>query len=560
MTVAEGLKDVNWITWSPDESYFIFSKSEGEIKNKKGSLIYMDGLSNRYGYSRRVSSLFKYDIATGFYTRLTYTENSVSLSDISLDGKRILFTTSKPNPTKRPFRLGSCYLMNLENGKVDTLWKDLSNSGYPSFSPDGEKLLVSGGPDLFNGIGRNVGENQYANNYDGQLFIYDLRTKEVDPITIDFDPCINSAHWHKSNNKIYVYVGEKIYSRVYAYDFKKKEFELVPVDADYLSSLNIASDALVATVKGNGVNEPNKTYLLNLKKMESEVLDTREYDTYSGYRTGGDENWDFVKEDGTTISGYVVYPPNFDRTKKYPLIVYYYGGTTPVEKSFGGRYPFNVWAANGYVIYCPQPSGAIGFGQEFSARHQNDWGKTTADEIIEGTRKFIAEHDFIDENRIGCNGASYGGFMTMYLQTKTDIFTCAIAHAGISSISSYWGEGDYGAGYSANASAESYPWNNKDLYVERSPLFNADKIKTPMLLLHGTEDENVPMGESVQMYVGLKILGAPVEMVKIDGERHQILTYSKRIEWHNMMMAWFDLWLKGEGDNWKELFPNSEYK
>lgn len=103
--------------------------------------------------------------------------------------------------------------------------------------------------------------------------------------------------------------------------------------------------------------------------------------------------------------------------------------------------PFNLYTANGYVVYVLQPSGAIGYGQEFSARHQNNWGKITGDEIIASTKAFIKAHSFIDPARVGCMGASYGGFTTEYLTTQTDIFACAISHAGISSIAGYWGEG-----------------------------------------------------------------------------------------------------------------------
>lgn len=173
------------------------------------------------------------------------------------------------------------------------------------------------------------------------------------------------------------------------------------------------------------------------------------------------------------------YPPGFDKNKKYPCIVNYYGGTSPITRNFGGRYPLNLYTAQGYIVYVLQPSGATGFGQEFSALHVNDWGTIVADEIIYGVNKFLAAHPFVDTTRLGCIGASYGGFMTMYLLTRTNIFSAAVSHAGISSISSYWGEGYWGYSYSAIASASSFPWNRKDIYVRQSPLFNADKIATP---------------------------------------------------------------------------------
>ena len=202
-----------------------------------------------------------------------------------------------------------------------------------------------------------------------------------------------------------------------------------------------------------------------------------------------------------------------------------------------------------------QPSGATGFGQEFSARHVNAWGERTGDEIIEGSKKFCAEHNFVDSKKIGCIGASYGGFMSQYLQTKTDIFAAAISHAGISDITSYWGEGYWGYSYSALASANSYPWNARDMYTLQSPLFNADKINTPILFLHGTVDTNVPIGESIQMFTALKLLGKPTAFVQVVGQNHQIFDYKKRAEWNKTIYAWFAKWLKDQPEWWNAMYP-----
>ena len=252
-------------------------------------------------------------------------------------------------------------------------------------------------------------------------------------------------------------------------------------------------------------------------------------------------------------------PPSFDPQKKYPLIVYYYGGTTPTTRGMTSPYSPQLFASRDYVVYVINPSGAIGYGQEFSARHVNAWGDWTADEIIEGTKKFCEAHPFVDAKRIGCLGASYGGFMTMYLQTKTDLFAAAASHAGISNVTSYWGEGYWGYSYNAIAAAESYPWSKPDLFTKHGALFNADKIKTPLLLLHGTVDTNVPIGESIQLYNALKILGKPVEFITVDGENHFISDYERRVLWHNSIMAWFARWLQDSPEWWNDLYPERHW-
>jgi dipeptidyl aminopeptidase/acylaminoacyl peptidase len=209
----------------------------------------------------------------------------------------------------------------------------------------------------------------------------------------------------------------------------------------------------------------------------------------------------------------------------------------------------------GYVVYVINPSGATGFGQEFSARHVNTAGNGPADDIVEGTKQFCKEHNFVDASKIGCIGASYGGFTTMYLQTITDISAAAISHAGISDHTSYWGEGYWGYSYSEVSMANSYPWSETDLYVKQSPLYNAHKVKTPILFVHGDADTNVPVGESIQMYTALKLLGKETDMVLVKDQNHHILDYNKRILWQNTIFAWFAKWLQNDPTWWDTMYP-----
>jgi dipeptidyl aminopeptidase/acylaminoacyl peptidase len=165
------------------------------------------------------------------------------------------------------------------------------------------------------------------------------------------------------------------------------------------------------------------------------------------------------------------------------------------------------------------------------------------------------QHPFVDESRVGCIGASYGGFMTQYLVSMTDIFACAVSHAGISNHTSYWGNGYWGYSYSEVSMAEKYPWNAKDLYTDQSPLFRADKINTPLLLTHGTADTNVPPMESMQLFTALKLLDRDVAFVQFKDENHWIENYERRRLWTSTIMAWFEKYLKGDDTWWYTLYP-----
>ncbi|MBD3869093.1 MAG: S9 family peptidase, partial [Acidobacteria bacterium] len=435
---------------------------------------------------------------------------------------------------------------------------DFSWLNSASYSPDGSRLLLIGGPSLFGDVGKNVPEGVIPNDYDGQIYIWDPKGEQPDSVQAvarEFDPAIKSAVWHRGDGKIYLDAEDGEFGRLVRYDPEADTFTMIELPFEVTSAVAFARKAPVAVAIGSSMWSPPQVAAVDLTGDAARVIHNPGADWFQTVRTGGSEDFAFTAANGKTIAGRVYFPPGLDRTKKYPALVYYYGGTSPVGRGFGGRYPKEWWASRGYVVYVLQPSGATGFGQEFSAAHVNDWGSTTIDEVIEGTGKMLEALPFVDGKRVGCLGASYGGFMTMGLVTKTDMFAAAVSHAGISGLASYWGEGYWGAGYSAVATSGSYPWNRRDIYVDNSPIFHADKVNTPILLTHGTSDPNVPPGESDQFFTALRILGKEVEYIRVDGQEHWILDHAKRLQWSASIVAWFDRWLQDSPEWWDALYP-----
>lgn len=545
-------------TWSPDESYIIYSDSDEGVK-EQGPLRRYATPDDRQPGNRHRSFLMKYTPATGLSERLTYGNHSTWLLDISPDSQRLLLSTSRETPTVRPFYQNTIYELDLATLTADTLvapGPQFVTRGY--YSPGGANILFVGSPAAFDGIGNASAPHPIPNDFDNQLFLMDRQSRHVTPLTPGFDPSVKSVNcWNEADGCIYFIGEDGFYNRIYSLNPSTGHIRALPCEVDNVQSMSMGREASrrLAYV-GQGYEYAGRAYLLDLKRGVNTLLADPRAERLAEIQLGRVEPWQFTAADSTVVDGVICYPPDFDPSRKYPLIVYYYGGTSPTQRSITQPYTPQLFASRDYVVYVLNPSGTTGYGQEYSARHVNAWGRRTADEIIQGVKAFTEAHPFVDATKVGCLGASYGGFMTQYLQTLTDIFAAAVSHAGISNVTSYWGEGYWGYSYNAVAAADSYPWSDPDLYTRQGSLFNADKINTPLLLLHGTADTNVPIGESIQLFNALRILGKDVEFVSVDGENHFISDYPKRIQWQNTIMAWFARWLQDDPSWWNDLYPD----
>ncbi|MBU0755147.1 MAG: prolyl oligopeptidase family serine peptidase, partial [Planctomycetes bacterium] len=419
-----------------------------------------------------------------------------------------------------------------------------------TFSPDGKKIAFTA-PPAESGLAGEVPEH---NAFDTCLFVLDLETAEMTRLSDRFsEAVIGNLTWRREDGKIYFIAQHRSFTKIARIDpAGDKGLSLLEVPATVVEAISVSAQADRLAWIGSTLDRPNHLRLLDLNgegSVPPGLIDPNA-DLMMQLQTAAWERFNFENEDGDQIDGWIFYPPGFDENQAWPMVVYYYGGVAPEIERFSVLY-YQWLTAHGYVLYVVNPRGAVGFGRDFADAHCNDWGEGAGQDIIEGVQKVLEAKPFVDPDRIGAYGGSYGGFMTLSLITECNLFKAACSMYGISNLASYWGAGIWGYTYGDTAMAASYPWTRRDVFVDRSPLFKADKVNAALLLLHGDADTNVPVVESEQMFTALKVLGREVAYVRFAGEDHGIAGKPSNLKAHReMILEWFDKHLKDQPRGW----------
>lgn len=543
--------------WSPTGDFIIFTinKRPDVPKIEK-----MDGLQDRWLPRFGKSHIFQVMVDSGICRRLTagtlstHGVQSTVASPVSPDGSRILFVTNFPDHTERPYFRTNIYVVDLESHEFKKVFTSPSFVNSIRWSEDGENILLVAGQST-TGV---IQDDKLHNVYDNDLFVVDPETEKIDCLTRDFYPSVKTAV-QTEDGSIYMHTDDKSQEQLYRTDINGSQFTKVNSGVEVVKDYDISRNGKFIVYTGSSLTKPPALYSLKTGMNQKDVLLIPNEKRFEDIVFTKVEDFNFKNERGDTIEGWLHYPANFDPNKKYPLIVHYYGGTSHTARSFWDRLvgTHQHYAGKEYAVYVLNPSGAPGWGPEFSDLHVNDWGKIVSEEIITGVKKLLSAKSFLDPERVGAYGGSYGGFMTMLLTTKTDLFRACIPLYGISNITSYWGSGWWGFWYCGLSAAESFPWNRRDIYVDQSPIFHANKINTPLLLLHGKADINVPLGGSEQMYTALKLLGKEVEYFRFAGEDHGIRgTDKNRHAVLEIMLAWWNKYLKDQPEAWEEVWES----
>ena len=304
-------------------------------------------------------------------------------------------------------------------------------------------------------------------------------------------------------------------------------------------SLSLDAAARSAVMRSTPPDTPGDLHLVDLRDGTQTRL-TCSNDEYFAAHPPGELRKSTITRGGVEVESRLVVPPNFDESRRYPLVVDIHGGPHGrFQDSFDSTH--HVLATAGYVVLAVNPRGSTTYGLDFAKAVIEDWGGEDYLDIMASLDEVCAR-GFVDEDRLGIHGYSYGGFMSSWAVGHTDRFGAAVVGAPVVNLVSMYGTSDIGVSFGepqwGGTLADSF-----DTFVERSPLTYAANVETPVLLLHGEDDHRCPIGQSEEMFVSLKRLGKEVELVRFPGCSHSFLRSGHpkmRVEYLRRMKGWFD--------------------
>jgi dipeptidyl aminopeptidase/acylaminoacyl peptidase len=246
--------------------------------------------------------------------------------------------------------------------------------------------------------------------------------------------------------------------------------------------------------------------------------------------------------DGSKLQAWVVTPPGFDPSQKYPAVFMIHGGPQGAwTDSWSYRWNPEVWAGYGYVVYAPNPRGSTGWGQKFVDDISGDWGGKAYDDLMRQADD-LASLPYVDPNRIGAAGASYGGYMIDWIAGHTDRFRCLVSHDGVFETNSagleteelWFSQWEFGG----------WPWKSP-VYEKWNPMRFAENFRTPTLVVTSERDYRVPFGQGLQFFSALQIQKVPSKLLTFPDEGHWVLKPGNSRLWHAVVMDWLHRWLGG---------------
>ena len=539
------------VEWSPDDKYLLFNSFVESAdprlikmpKKPKGAdwnspPIEIDDMVYRYdggGYRRSGNNqIFILPVEGGTPRQVSSLDKNPS-SAVWLGTDKVLFSANLHDDSDFEPNNSEIHVLDINSGQVKQLTTRFGPDRSPAISPDNSTIAFLGYDDKYLGYQQN------------SLYVMDTDGSNVKLVSEGFDRNISNINWMRDGKGLYFQYDTEGMTKIASMSLSGKVKDIVDelgglsLGRPYSGgSFTISQSGRYAFTYGNVYNPADLAVGFNGSKERLTHLNKDLFD----YKELGkvEEVWYESSYDGKRIQGWLVYPPNFDPTNTYPLILEIHGGPFT---NYGFRFSAEVqlFASEGYFVLYTNPRGSTSYGKEFANLIHHNYPSQDYDDLMSGV-DHVVTRDYIDGDNLFVTGGSGGGVLTSWIIGKTDRFRAAVVAKpvinwysfvlyadNISFFYKYWFPG--------------MPWDNLEEYMKRSPISYVGNVTTPTMLLTGEDDYRTPMAESEQFYAGLKLNKVESMLVRIPGASHGIAARpSNLIAKVNAITAWFDKYKK----------------
>lgn len=539
------------VKWSPDGKMLAFTTS---VAAKASSLkvklpkkpagakwvetpIYIDKLKYRAdgaGYVKPAfTHIFVLAVEGGYARQLTTGDfNHSGQFSWGADGASILFSANRHADAEFEPANSEIHEVNIASGSIKTLTDRLGPDSNPTVSPDGKWIAYTGNDEKYLGYQVN------------RLYVMERNGKNSKLLSGKLDRDVANIQWSADNKGLYFQYDDEGHTKIAWMDMQGKVTDL----ANEVGGLSLGRPygGGTFTVSNNGryaftLTAPDHPADLAVgQRGQASRRLTNVNQDLLGHKTLGEveEIWYTSSFDQQKVQGWICKPPNFDPSKKYPLLLEIHGGPF---SNYGWRYSAEVqlYAAAGYVVLYTNPRGSTSYGADFGNLIHHNYPGQDYDDLISGVDEVIKK-GYIDEDQLYVTGGSGGGVLTAWIVGNTDRFRAAVVAKPVINWTSFVLHADNPA-FFYKYWFPGLPWEEQENYYKRSPLSLAGKVKTPTMLLTGEQDYRTPMSETEQYYAALKLNKVETAMVRIQNSGHGIASKpSNLINKVAYILAWFD--------------------
>ncbi|MBN1223516.1 MAG: S9 family peptidase [Candidatus Aminicenantes bacterium] len=457
------------------------------------------------GQEFRMSHVWIYDVEKDEAQRLTEGSNTVSDAHWSPDAKRIVYEV-RPNPSMEDRNQSDIWVTDVAAKTFRKLYENPGRDTSPRWSPNGTHIAFASDP------------HKGDNTWHDKLYIMPQEGGEPKIFLENFDRNFGTPIWSPDGRTIYWSTGDKTSLGLFAVDLRTGEVETLSAPRGLNMQWQLAADGSRWVWIHSDPKSPVEVYTAEFALKEVlQLSDANPWLTEEKIKIADVRVISWKNSDGQWIEGVLTYPVDFQKGKKYPLIMNPHGGPSgAVMEYFNAGNQF--FAGNGFMILQPNFRGSSNYGQEFLNANREQWGIRDYDDCMTGV-DYCIEQGWVDPDRMVCYGWSYGGYMSFWIVTQTDRFKAVSPGAGLSNLYSMYSTTDipHYLGWFLGT-----PWDNEEMYEKFSAIRHVKQVKSPVLIMHGSNDARVPPEQAVEFYMALKDLGKDVTFVRYPREGHGI--------------------------------------